>query len=148
MQVNIQSWYRILDYWCNRKTPLGSGLTIPYLIGIIYQIDCELITTNDFLELILTKEDKIFSIRKCDVIGEYVLQLNDENDLASLSYYTKFKNIYLTEQNLITKENKFEKHLDKKYTGLISRKTFSKNDGNWNKFNDDEIKWIKNVLQQ
>ena len=147
MKNQIQSWFVILDYWCNKKTPLGSGLTIPFLIGVINLADGKLINTSDFFKLLFDKKDEIFSIRKCNDIGEYIVQLNDKNDLPSLKYYNKFKNIYSTEKELLTENGEFQIKLEKIYSELIENKTFSKNNGNWNKLNDNDIKWIKNVLQ-
>nr|WP_042296372.1 hypothetical protein [Nonlabens ulvanivorans] len=27
-------WYKVLYFWCYTKQPIGSGLTIPFLIGV------------------------------------------------------------------------------------------------------------------
>lgn len=95
--MKSSAWYKVLNYWCNIKTPLGSGLTIPYLIGIEREygrgLDFgipELLTEFNSLE----EDDFVISIRKCQNINMDVCCLDKLKD-EEKAYYKRFESLYL-----------------------------------------------------
>lgn len=141
-------WFNVLDFWCNKRVPIGSGLTIPFLIGSDFLINGELKSVSVFLNELQSLDNEIFSIRNCNVIGEYVIQLNDSSDY-SLNYFPKTKNLVITDENLIElyKSDKMIDFLTEKYSECLEKNLFSINYGKWEKINKTDLVMIKNCVE-
>lgn len=146
--IQEREWFKYLDYWCNRKVPIGSGLSIPFLIGI------ELMTNEDYdIKKFLSEiknikiDHQVICLRYCKYINEIVCCLDcmSENELK---YYNNFDNIYfsLTDFNNIKDYQKFENEFIEKYSDIIKNKYFSKENGNWIPFTANVINEIKMQL--
>jgi hypothetical protein len=141
--------FKILHYWCFKKVPLGSGLTIPFLIGVDYLNDRVIpdSTYNKLTELNNTNLTSLISIHFCSNIQEYVVQLNDNSDKPSLAYYKKIGQIHVTGESLeiYTSLTELSSFFDLLYMEHIRKTHFSKNFGKWTVFNEDEIRMIKQL---
>jgi len=146
--MSDSKWYNFLYYWSFKRTEIGSGLTLPFLIGIDFLENKKLPQSTLQLLNEIDNNDlkKLFSIHYCVNIGEYILQLNEQQDIQSLAYYKKYNSLYIGDSILKKKNGIFEisQFFDKKYMKYILNLEFSKDSGNWRIFNDDEIQMIKN----
>lgn len=141
-------WYDFLYYWTFKRTVIGSGLTIPFLIGVEYLEKEELpkSTLQLLNDIDNNKLNILFSIHYCPNIGEYILQLNEQEDIQSLTYYKKYNNLFIGDSILNKKNGMVEisQFFDKRYMKNIRKLEFSKESGIWRKMNSEEIKMIKN----
>jgi hypothetical protein len=137
-------WFRLLFYWCYEKTPIGSGLTIPYFIGTFKHLYNETISTEELLMEFSKNETNYFvCIEFCANINEYVIKLNDKEDLIQLKHYPRFGNFFILDEKLgkFQNINKISNYLENIYSVYIKDEKFSKIDGKFVKFtiNDFEI---------
>lgn len=140
-----RNWFRYLDFWCNQKVPIGSGLSIPFLIGI------ELISNKDYdietflFELKKTKiNQQVICLRYCPNINEIVCCL-DTMENSEKKFYNNFDNLYysITEFNDTNDFKIFKSMLIEKYKEIIENQLFSKENGNWISFSEKKIEEIK-----
>ena len=138
-------WFRLLFYWCYEKTPIGSGLTIPYLIGSEKHINNETISIEELLIEFSKNETNYFvSIELCANINEYVIKLNDTEDLIQLKHYPRFGNFFIQDEKLgkLVNINKISNYLQNIYYVNIKDDKFSKIDGEFIKFTIDDLEMI------
>jgi hypothetical protein len=146
--MSDSKWYNFLYYWSFNRTEIGSGLTLPFLIGVEFLENKEL--PKSTLQLLNEIDNNdlniLFSIHYCPNIGEYILQLNEQQDIQSLAYYKKYNSLFIGDSVLNKKQGIFEisQFLDKKYMKYILNLEFSKDSGDWRKFNNNELQMIKN----
>jgi hypothetical protein len=139
-------WYTLLRFWCLKQIPLGHGLTIPFLLGAEkYFGGRELSISQLFDEMINYPriEGQFFTIKYCDQIDEIIIGIDELTDLE-LKYYRDLKGIILLhdDQEFQNHEDLL-KYLTKKYFPTITSNEFSKTQGKWSEFHDDDIAWIK-----
>ena len=143
-------WYRLLYYWCYEKVPVGSGLTIPFLVGaelFANEQQRKLSIPELISEFRFHKSNKVISIRYCLNIGEYIVSL-DEMCENEKSHFLHFGNFYIVEEKLATL-NDYQNILDvleNRYLDMISHGKFSKDYGKWKSFSDTDVHTINRVL--
>lgn len=143
--MNNCAWYKALNYWCNIKSPLGSGLTIPFLIGVEKVFgrgeDFDIDTLLDEFRAI--GGGSSITIRFCDYIGMDVCSLDILNNEEQLNY-TNFDSLFLM-VNDYDDVNSFEglkKVIEDEYSSNIQQNHFSINNGVWNDFLESDLKWL------
>ncbi len=143
-------WCKLIQFY-EKNNYIHNGLTIPYLIGAINFLEGRTLSVRQLItELIDTRGDKRTTIMLCDYIGEYVIGILDSE---SEMYYKKFKiNSLKSFENLIVLDSSFSNcktviHLvnimEQRYNQIISRKTYSKVNGQWTKFIEDDLNKIR-----
>ena len=147
--MNDSAWYRALNFWCNIKTPLGSGLTIPFLIGVEKKYG----RGDDFgiyalLEEFTSLENDFFvSIRFCDYIGMDVCSL-DILDNQEERNYKNFGSLILIvdDYNHIHKIENLKELIKNEYSTYIENNNFSLNQGTWSDFSSNDLVWLNKVI--
>lgn len=148
--MNDKIWCKLLYYWSYRKVPVGSGLTIPFLIGAIndYSDPIDVCTIRklilDFADIKLNNYH--VSIRFCTTIGTLVCCLEKLNK-EELIGAKKIGNLYLMEDSLnYVNINEIVEYLENKFNDYITNATYSINNGKWNKFSKTDKETIEMAL--
>ncbi|WP_452230024.1 hypothetical protein [Lacinutrix sp. MEBiC02404] len=142
-------WYKVLYYWCFTKNPIGSGLTIPFLIGVEkkfgrgedYEID-DLLTEFHSIE-----GDFSITISNCQNINIDVCCLDILNEQEK-GYYQNFGSIYLEVNHYKESKtfNDFKLIVISEYIYFIEQNNYSVNNGLWSNFTDADLKLINNIM--
>lgn len=142
-------WYTILHYWCNTKQPNGSGLSIPFLIGLEKEFGRG---KNYEIKNLLTEFHSIqgtysITIRNCTNINMDVCCLDILNE-QERAYYQNFGSIYLEVNDYIESKtfNDFILTVKSEYIGYVDQKHYSINNGLWSYFIDADLKMINNII--
>jgi hypothetical protein len=147
----VPFWYSLLFYWCFTKVPIGSGLTIPFLIGAetINGNRHNPITINQLLnEFQRLPVGYSISIRRCSMIGELVCSL-DHGDSEN-EHYPSFGSLVITDFTLAPTKDyaTILIKLHDLYSSNINSECFSKHHGKWQHFTDEDYEIITNGLAQ
>lgn len=142
-------WYKILHYWCYTKQPNGSGLTIPFLIGVekefgrgeTYEIDDLL---NEFHSI---ESNFSITIRNCQNINMDVCCLDTLNEQEK-TYYQNFGSIYLEVNDYKESKNfkDFKLIVIPEYSYYIEQNNYSINNGLWSDFTEADLELFKNIM--
>ena len=148
--MNDKIWYKLLYYWSYSKKPIGSGLTIPFLIGAIndYSDPIDVCSIRkliqDFADINLNNYQ--VSIRFCTTIGTLVCCLENliEEELIGAK---KIGNLYLMADSLnYVSINELVEYLENKFNDYITNANYSISNGKWNKFSKTDKETIEKVL--
>ncbi len=141
------AWYKVLYYWCYQKTPLGSGLTIPFLIGVEREFGRgENFNVSDLIdEFISISAEFSLVIGNCDEIGTEVCSLEILNTQEK-EYLKSFGSLYLTSSDYRDIEELDELKDEFKKDYQIIDKEYSITNGQWSDFSIDDMEIIENGL--
>ncbi|CAA0183006.1 hypothetical protein [Tenacibaculum maritimum] len=141
--MRYKFWYKLLYYWCFEKIPLGSGLTVPFLIGFEREYGTNVnFSTDDLLKEFKNLDNGyIISIRYCDNIGAYVCCLDEKYFVSESKYFRSFGSLFFNKADYSEKADFDDilKDFRDRYMGIISDKGYSYNEGGWTKFNKDDL---------
>ncbi|WP_405382320.1 hypothetical protein [Maribacter sp. LLG6340-A2] len=142
-------WFKILYYWCFKKNPIGSGLTIPFLIGVEKEFGRgQNFETNDLLnEFYLIQVIYSITIRNCQNINMIVCCLDILNNQEK-EYYKNFGSIYLevNDYNDLKTFEDFKLKVKSEYIDYIQQNNYSINNGIWGGFTDIDLKTIEKIM--
>lgn len=139
--------FKLLHYWCYKKIPNGSGLTIPFLIGSEKYLNNTIISIKELLIGFSENETNYFtSIEFCGNINEYVIKLYTVEDLIYLKNYPNFGKLYIQDDILVNFNNldEISLYFEQEYSKNIKKEEYSKMFGKWVKFISDDTKMINN----
>ena len=136
-------WYTILYHWCYNRIPLGSGLTVPFLIGFEREYGGNSnYSTDDLLKEFKNLDNGyIISIRYCDDIGAYVCCLDEKYLVIERKYYKSFDSLFFNKKEYAT-EAVFDDVLTNfrdRYMDIIKDKGYSYNMGEWTNFTKEDM---------
>lgn len=139
-------WYKLLYYWCFNKTPVGSGLTVPFLVGAERECgEAKDFNIDDlFSEFKSLDNDYVVSVRFCNNIGALVCCL-DIFEEKEKEYYKGFGSLFLDDEYFIHLDvfNDVIAFFRNDYLTIINRKKYSISNGEWTNFSKREIKLIE-----
>lgn len=139
--MQSKEWYNLLDYWCNKKSPRGFGLTIPFLIGATKAKG----TRELLMDIDRTETEKLVVLRFCSDIWEYVLSLPNAPK-SFLQNYKRFDQLAI-HCDYLDKLNSIEELVDhfERYNEVISNKKFSWNKDcrDWEPFSEQQKQMIE-----
>jgi hypothetical protein len=146
--MNKPYWLFLLESYLQNLN--RSGLTIPFIIGAKPYFEINNNNLNNVRELLLEMQNietsKTFTIKKCQAINEYVIGI--DNDAHFLNgYVPRFGNITLND-GAFKDERSFESiivTLEKKYNECIENSVFSKNNGKWINYSEDDLETINSA---
>lgn len=143
------SWYNVLHYWCFRKDPIGSGLSIPFLIGVEREFGRgEDYHIEDLIsELNSINSELSITIRYCSNIDMDVCCL-DELTNQEKKYYKSIDSIFLAvdDYDELKTFKEFQSVVKSEYLDYVERGNYSINNGKWSGFTDDDLLLINNIL--
>lgn len=149
MDIVKPYWYVLINYWCRHLN--RTGLTIPFIIGAQdYFLEKRVYTIERLLEEIKdTMCSEKVVIRECSHLNEYVIGL-DENVYPIADLYKNFGEFCIADEEL-EKETDYSSlvnTLTNKYEKPVVEECFSKSVSleRWIKFNDEDIKMIKDAV--
>ena len=143
-------WYKILYYWGFLKKPLGSGLSIPFLVGaeIQYGINSNFSTDDLLLQFSKMNSKYAISIRYCDTIGELVCCLEEFAEEETKSHQKRFGNLVLIADYF--NQTKTLDHVlllvEKDFMPLIKKEKYSVSYGKWSSFSQNDVSMITNLI--
>ena len=138
-------WYCLLYYWCYKKVPICSGLTLPFLVGAENEsgIRQDQFTISELLtEFKELSNGYTVSLRRCSMINEIVCSLDDNN--FEQAHYLAFQSLTIEDTSL-SQINEFQliaKQLEEDYSGRINDGNFSKHLGHWQSFTQEDKQTI------
>jgi len=138
------SWFKALNHWCYQKTPIGSGLTIPFLVGVEKRLGRgENFKTSILLDEFTNLNDYVITIRYCDYIGMDVCELDEINEYEQSSY-KNYGSLFLavSDYDEINNLSDLKKVIAEEYSDHIKNYKFSLNDGVWSDFTEGDLKWL------
>jgi hypothetical protein len=141
-------WYKVLNYWCNIRTPIGSGLTIPFLVGVEKKYgrgdDFNTNLLLDEFNTIDTEQSVIVSY--CNNIGMDVCSLEELSKLEK-NYYKKLETLFLGvgEYKDLESFEEFKKVIYDEYLIYIEEEKYSINNGKWTDFTQIDLEWLNDV---
>lgn len=142
-------WFNLLYFWGYLKQPLGSGLSIPFLVGAELQFGANDNFSTDDLILAFIEMDSeyVIAIRDCNDIGELVCCLEEHTSEESKYYKKRFGSLVLISPyfNEIKSLDQLLWQIDKDYMPLIEQRKFSISKGNWNAFSKKDVAMIENI---
>lgn len=136
----------LLYYWCYKKTPNGSGLTIPFLIGANHFLTGNKPQVINLLsDLANNNHNFNIVLERCGNVNEYVLKLYNTNDSFGLNFYSNFNRLYFNDNSLTNCKNLEEvsDYFQILYSDCLNNDKFSKVYGNWVEFDPNDIYLIK-----
>jgi hypothetical protein len=136
-------WHKLLDLF-ERKNYFRNGLTIPFIVGSRQYIEPskKLQAIGELINEI-NNSSYYVSILKCDAIGEYVFSLSSLNDHK---IYGGVDNIVTIDTfDTTTNSDDIVKELELKYEGIINSKAYSKTNGEWGDYTNEEINLIHEI---
>ncbi|MFZ4861896.1 hypothetical protein ACL9RF_06895 [Sphingobacterium sp. Mn56C] len=146
MRQNKPYWHSLLKHF-ETEDYFTNGLTLPFVIGAGRNINEQAaLLTIDELFKDFEKSGEYINVLKCDNIGEYVFRIGDKEDAK----------IYPTKGFLIMIDNCFENyptiaeivlHLNDLYNDFIKVGNYSKIQGEWDKFDEQDIARIDEVKE-
>lgn len=145
--MNKPYWLKLLKfmYLKERRT----GLTIPFVIGAKeVGIEVSHDSIAELLKKIVGNSEQKVAIYFCQKIKEYVLSI-DPNLLCGFIKNTRtFGNLIIipsNDLNAIDELEHFISSFEAFYEPKIQASKFSKNNGSWNIFDNDDLTMIKNA---
>lgn len=146
-------WFQVLNYF-GRKGYFYNGFTLPFLVGcrIVLEPEKELLSIKELINQANTLPYAPITIMKCGNIGEYVFGVMDlETDSIRKRYqglYTEFGNLINTDQSLLDCNNieQVIAKLEDIYNDPIHKGNYSKNNGLWEAFTEEDIKHLQELL--
>ncbi|RJE75171.1 hypothetical protein BGP76_18880 [Reichenbachiella sp. MSK19-1] len=140
----IPYWYQLLKQYLRNANK--SGLTIPYLYGGQNEINCESVDFENFLESLITyNAPKNLTIQNCKNIGEYVIGLDQDGYLSKNPNINRIGQIIILDQSWNEIEvSTWIKSIINHYSEKVAKGNYSKNDGIWGPFNEED----KNLLRR
>ncbi|MGJ8743264.1 hypothetical protein [Polaribacter sp.] len=142
-------WYKVLYYWCVTKEPVGSGLTIPFLIGVEKEFGRgEDYKIHDLLsEFHSIEGDYSITIRNCQNINMDVCCLDILNSQEK-EYFENFGSIFLQVDDYsdLDSFDDFKKAVSSEYIHYIREGNYSINNAQWSGFTDFDLDLINNIM--
>lgn len=143
------AWFKVLYYWCYEKTPVGSGLTIPFLIGVERNFGRgKGFDASDLIyEFASLSSEHSIIIEDCNDIGNEVCRL-EILEIQEKEYYRKsFGSLYLPSAEYKDIQSLDELRIMFSRDYQINDKEYSINRGQWGDFNSEDLEIIENSLQ-
>jgi len=144
-------WFRLLHYWSYKRIPIGSGLTIPFLVGAerMFLDHANPFSIRNLIEEFVNSYEVGYdiSIRQCNNIGTLVCCLEELEEDEKM-YAENIGNLFLFANELIelTTINTLSEYLEKRFNGFINNNEYSSMAGKWMVFSQDDINTIKKAL--
>lgn len=147
--MNKPYWLFLLESYLQNLNK--SGLTIPFIIGAKSYFGIDNNTLDSVQELLFEIQNidtsKTFTIKKCQAINEYVIGIDDDAHFLS-GHVPRFGNITLNDGAFkdIHSFQSIIAALEEKYIECIENGVFSKNNGKWTSYTEDDLESIKAAI--
>lgn len=142
--LNNKYWFKLLSHFEN-KGYIHNGLTIPFIIGSRRFIQ-PFAEIQDIEELIndFRTSGHFISIFKCNSIGEFVLNISNENDKL---IYGGFENFVFIDNSFsdIKSFEELNTYFKERYSEKIRKEQYSLNSGKWTYFTEIELKRLEEI---
>lgn len=147
---NTPLWFKVLCHFYDNNY-FENGLTIPFLLGAssVIDPDNEILSVEDFvLQAADESLPKKISLQKFGSIREYVFGIIDHETISypyGKAIVKQFGNICLTDNSFsdIHDIDDLKKILSDTSQNLLNSNMYSKNQGNWGQYSEDEIVRIR-----
>jgi len=140
-------WYNLLYFWGYLKQPLGSGLSIPFLIGAEIKFGVNSNYCTDDLLSAFKKMDceYVIAIRDCHNIGELVCCLEEHTVEESKYFRKRFGSLVLISEyfNEVNSFSQLLQLIEEDYMPLINQGKYSVSAGKWEAFSKEDISIIE-----
>ena len=145
------NWNDLIQYFV-RNNYVRNGLTLPFLIGAIKNIERHTLTINEIItEFCDLQGGRRTTIMKCRDIGEFVVGIMDtESEILykknPQSLFKEFDNLAITDNSLSNFNSIPEliAFFEERYNQTIEKGEFSKNEGKWTDFTPLDLEHIDN----
>lgn len=144
-------WCGLIEFF-EKQNYICNGLTIPFLIGAIKQLQNRKMTISELTdELVDKKNQKRPTIMKCGNIGELVIGIMDYETIKYYKSYPNneiksFGNLSVTDSSLdnCSTEAELKSLFERLYKEKIDNGIYSKNAGEWTDFIPIDLERIEN----
>ncbi|MBI9033149.1 MAG: hypothetical protein JEZ03_01630 [Bacteroidales bacterium] len=147
-------WYKLITYWViNRKK---TGLTIPFIIGAKQDFDPDSefdSVASLFIEIKNSDFKELFVLSHCPNVREYVLGIktvplrikgnvfkNDKTEVETLLATMNTEILGSTFVEVVSS-------LHEKYSGIIGKGYYSKIDGEWSCYDQNDKEFIDEAIE-
>ena len=134
------------------KSNIGTGLTIPFVIGVLKKDNqSNQLTISELLFDIVNNAESEVMLRFCNEIGEFILTISPNFILAKRYIkHLKFDQLLVVpEKNLkgLSELDHMIASLEIDYAKYINEGNFSKRGEDWYEFDENDENFIKNSLK-
>ncbi|SFD37973.1 hypothetical protein [Flavobacterium phragmitis] len=139
--MTSSKWYKTLSFFL-KKGYINNGLTLPFLAGLYEENE---ITIEDLITEMCNINS--ISIQKCPRINEFVFGILILESKEELKHYKLLGGLFLLDNSLdeFNRIDDLINHFEQIYLTKINSNCFSKNNGRWGYYNENEKNHLKEV---